>query len=227
METAVCLVSGGMDSCVTAAIAHSQGLQLAFLHVNYGQLTQGRELRAFQDLADHYQVRARLVVDISHLKQIGGSALTDPAVSLPPGALRRREIPASYVPFRNANLLAIAGSWAEVLGASWIFIGAMEEDSSGYPDCRERFFEAFNAALREGTRPETRLEIVAPLLHMRKKEIVLKALQLGAPLELTWSCYREEETACGGCDSCLLRLRAFKEAGMRDPIPYQNTGEAG
>jgi 7-cyano-7-deazaguanine synthase len=223
MMTAVCLVSGGMDSCVTAAIAHSEGLKLAFLHVNYGQLTEARELREFNHLAGHYRVDHRLVVDISHFRQIGGSALTDPHIALPAGALRRREIPVSYVPFRNANLLAIATSWAEVLGASRIYIGAVEEDSSGYPDCRQGFFEAFNAVIREGTRPETRLEIVAPLLHMSKKDIILKGRQLGAPLELTWSCYREEETACGICDSCLLRLRAFKEAGIPDPIPYLAT----
>jgi 7-cyano-7-deazaguanine synthase len=220
METAVCLVSGGMDSCVTAAIAHSKQLSLAFLHVCYGQLTEARELRAFHDLADHYQAKARLVVDVSHLKEIGGSALTDPRVPLPPGSLERREIPVSYVPFRNANLLAVATSWAEVLGAFWIYIGAVEEDSSGYPDCRQSFFEAFNAVIREGTRPETRLEIVTPLLHLGKRDIVLKGRELGAPLELTWSCYREESAACGACDSCLLRLRAFEQAGIRDPIPY-------
>lgn len=219
-EGAICLVSGGMDSCVTAAVARAQGLETAFLHVSYGQRTAKRERRAFEEIADHYQVSQRLVADIEYLRRIGGSALTDPAIPLPQGQLDRSGIPVSYVPFRNANLLSIAASWAEVLKARFIYMGAVEEDSSGYPDCRASFFNAFNALLEEGTRPETRLQIVTPLIQMHKGEIVKKGLQLKAPLHLTWSCYQAEERACGRCDSCLLRLRGFEAAGVPDPIPY-------
>lgn len=218
---AVCMVSGGLDSCVTAAIARHRGLDLGFLHVNYGQLTESRELRAFHEIADYYQVSHRLVTDIHHLRRIGGSALTDPAIPVPEGNLERPGIPVTYIPFRNANMLSIATSWAEVLKARFIYVGAVQEDSSGYPDCRESFFRAYNAVIREGTRPETRIEIVTPLIHLRKQEIVQKGVELAAPLHLTWSCYREEEAACGACDSCLLRLRGFHEAGVLDPLPYK------
>lgn len=225
MDKAVCMVSGGLDSCVSAAMAHSQGLELAFLHIQYGQLTQARELRAFHEIADHYAVSHRLVTDIHHLGQIGGSALTDRSIAVPAGQLDRPGIPLTYVPFRNSNLLSIATSWAEVLGAHHIYVGAVEEDSSGYPDCRESFFRAFNAVIREGTRPETQIRIVTPLIHMRKKAIVEKGVELAAPLHLSWSCYSEEEIACGACDSCLLRLRGFQQAGIRDPIPYRTIRE--
>jgi len=220
MPLAVCLISGGMDSCVTAAIARDQGLELAFLHINYGQRTESRELAAFNHIADHYGVEKRLVVDISHLRKIGGSALTDPTIPVPEGVLDRAGIPISYVPFRNANLLAIATSWAEVLHARFICIGAVEEDGSGYPDCRGSFFQAFNAVIREGTKPETSIEILTPLLSMTKKHIVTCGVKLQAPLHLSWSCYQREDVACGACDSCLLRLRGFREAGVPDPIPY-------
>jgi len=220
MSIGVCLISGGMDSCVCAAWALWQGFEPAFLHVNYRHLTEKRELRAFQDIADHYAVERRLVVDISHLQQIGGSALTDRRIQVPEGELGQPGIPVSYVPFRNGNLLAIAASWAEVLSASHIVIGAVEEDSSGYPDCREVFFRAFSQAIETGTRPETRIEIAAPLLHLRKKEIVELGMRLGAPFELTWSCYQLEDKACGRCESCLLRLKGFTEAGVKDPISY-------
>lgn len=223
MKKAVCLVSGGMDSCVTAAIAHSQELQLFFLHVSYGQLTQERELLAFNDLADHFDATSRLIVNIEHLRMIGGSALTDGRLPLPPGRLDREEIPSSYVPFRNANLLSIATSWAEVLGGAHIYVGAVEEDSSGYPDCRKCFFEAFERMIRKGTKPETRIEIHTPLIEMKKKEIVEKGVGLKAPLELTWSCYRNEQLACGSCDSCLLRLKGFQDAGYDDPLDYRTS----
>jgi 7-cyano-7-deazaguanine synthase len=219
-ERAVCLLSGGMDSCVTAAVAHSQGLETAFLHVTYGQRTARRERRAFEEIADHYNVRQRLVADVEFLHHIGGSALTDPAIALPEGHLDRPGIPASYVPFRNGNLLSIAASWAEVLQSRFIYMGAVEEDSSGYPDCRDSFFKAFNAVLEVGTRPETRIQVVTPLIRLRKSDIVRKGQELKAPLHLTWSCYQEEEKACGRCDSCLLRLRGFEEARVPDPIPY-------
>jgi len=221
MSDAVCMVSGGLDSCVTAAVAHSRGLPLAFLHVSYGQLTATREFRAFNEIADHYQVSERLVADPTHLSKIGGSALTDSSIAVPAGDLDREGIPVSYVPFRNANLLSIATSWAEVLKARFIYIGAVQEDSSGYPDCRESFFKAFNAVIEEGTKPDTSIEIVTPLIHLSKKEIVEKGVELEVPFNLTWSCYKEEEIACGHCDSCLLRLRGFQQAGLHDPLPYK------
>lgn len=220
MTRAVCLVSGGMDSLVTLALARQEGATTAALHVNYGQLTEEREQRAFRDITDYYGIQSRLVVDIGYLRQIGGSALTDPSIPLPPGQTDRPGIPVSYVPFRNAHLLAIATSWGEVLGARYVYIGAVEEDSSGYPDCREPFFCAFNGVIREGTKPETKIEIVTPLLHLSKKEIVETGVRLEAPFHLTWSCYRSSEVACGTCDSCLLRLKGFGEAGVVDPIPY-------
>jgi 7-cyano-7-deazaguanine synthase len=217
---AVVLVSGGMDSCVTAAIA-ARKYELAFLHVNYGQRTEQRELRSFHEIADFYRVNHRLVADLSHFSRIGGSSLTDPAIPVDPAALQNKEIPSSYVPFRNANILAIAVSWAEVIKASIVFIGAVEEDSSGYPDCREEFFKAFNRVIRMGTRPQTRLRVKTPLLHFSKKQIVESARTLKAPLNLTWSCYQSEDLACGVCDSCALRLRGFRQAGVEDPLPYR------
>ncbi len=220
MPTAVCLVSGGMDSLVALALARQKTSDIALLHVNYGHLTESRELKAFTEIADYYGIRRRLVVDIGYLHEIGGSALTDPSIPLPAGRLDRPEIPVSYVPFRNANLLAAATSWAEVLSATEIYIGAVEEDSSGYPDCRESFFRAFNLVIREGTRPETRIRIVAPLLHLSKKQIVKTGVELKVPFHLTWSCYCASELACGTCDSCLLRLKGFSEAGVADPIEY-------
>ena len=217
---AVCLVSGGMDSCVTAAIAAKENTELAFLHVSYGQRTEARERRAFDELADHYGVTNRLAVSIEHLKTIGGSSLTDQSIAVTEANLAVREIPTSYVPFRNAHLLSIAASWAEAIRAQRIYIGAVADDSSGYPDCRPEFYGAFQGAIDAGTRPETRVEIVTPVIHWRKSEIVLRGLELAAPLELTWSCYQAEDKACGRCDSCALRLRAFKDAGVADPIPY-------
>jgi 7-cyano-7-deazaguanine synthase len=235
-ELAIVLVSGGMDSCVTAALANEE-YRLAFLHVNYGQRTEARELTAFNEVADFYGAGKRLIVSLEHLKVIGGSALTDENIPVPDAAashsaFRREpalerfnrghsEIPVTYVPFRNAHLLSIATSWAEVIGAAKIFIGAVEEDSSGYPDCRETFYQAFNKVIETGTRPETRIEIVTPLIHMNKSEIVKRGFALGAPLHLTWSCYQNSEKACGRCESCALRLKGFKKAGVKDPIPYE------
>jgi len=219
---AVVSLSGGLDSCVAAAVARAEGFELALLHADYGQLTEARERRAFEAIADFYQVAPgrRLVLPFAGLKAIGGSALTDPSIALPEGDLERQGVPVSYVPFRNAHLLAAAVSWAEVLGAPAIYVGFVEEDSSGYPDCREVFLEAFELAANLGTRPGTRLSLKAPLVHLSKAGIVRRGLELGAPLELTWSCYRGELEACGRCDSCLLRLRGFRQAGAADPIPY-------
>ena len=217
---AVCLVSGGMDSCVTAAVARAENDELAFLHATYGQRTAARERRAFEELADSYGVSRRLVVSLEHLARIGGSSLTDPSIPVSEADLAARGIPTSYVPFRNAHLLAAATSWAEVEGAGRVYIGAVAEDSSGYPDCRPEFYEAFQRVVDVGTRPETRVEIRTPVIHLRKSEIVRRGLELGAPLGLTWSCYRAGERACGTCDSCALRLRGFREAGVEDPVPY-------
>ncbi len=217
---AVCLVSGGLDSCVTAAFAKEE-CEIAFIHVNYGQRTQQRELEAFNKIADYYNVEKRLVVDIGYLKKIGGSALTDTSIDVPQDTISTSGIPITYVPFRNAHLIAIATSWAEVIGAQFIYIGATEVDFSGYPDCRRSFFDAMELAIREGTKPETDIKIMTPIINMGKKEVVEAGTRLGAPLELTWSCYKDEDLACGRCDSCLLRLKGFKEAGLKDPIPYK------
>jgi 7-cyano-7-deazaguanine synthase len=218
-ETAVVLISGGLDSCLTAAIADKIH-KLAFLHLNYGQKTEQREKKAFTDIANHYQINQRLEVDMRHFSVIGGSSLTDKDINVAQAELDNNEIPQSYVPFRNANILAIATSWAEVIGASKIYIGAVEEDSSGYPDCRESFFKVFNNVIKEGTKPGTEISIVTPLIQMSKKQIVQKSVELNAPFHLTWSCYQNEEKACGICDSCALRLRGFQQAGIEDPLPY-------
>jgi len=217
---AICLVSGGMDSCVTAAIARAENDELGFLHISYGQRTEAREQRAFSDLADHFGVRKRLVASIEYLKLIGGSSLTDERIKVAEANLAAREVPTSYVPFRNSHLLAIATSWAEVTGAGSIYIGAVAEDSSGYPDCRPEFYEAFQKTIDAGTKPDTHIEIRTPIINMRKSEIIKRGLELAAPLELTWSCYVSEDVACGRCDSCALRLRAFADAGLPDPIRY-------
>ena len=219
----VVLLSGGMDSCVTTAMANLTH-ELALLHASYGQRTEMRERRAFEEIADFYrvQVQNRLVIRLDALRQIGGSALTDARISVPqrpsgeaPG------IPSTYVPFRNAHFLAAAVSWAEVIGASAVFIGAVAEDSSGYPDCRPEYYRAFAEVVRLGTRPETEIEIVTPVIQLRKFEIVRKGAELHAPLDRSWSCYQSEEEACGVCDSCRLRLRAFEQAGFPDPIAYR------
>jgi 7-cyano-7-deazaguanine synthase len=219
-QLAICLVSGGMDSCVTAAIANEENAELAFLHVSYGQRTEQREREAFAALADHYGVKSRLVISLEHLARIGGSSLTDASLPVAVADLSAQGIPSSYVPFRNAHLLAAAVSWGEVIKATSIYIGAVAEDSSGYPDCRPEFYDAFQSVIDTGTKPETQIAIRTPVIAMRKSEIVQRGLELGAPLHLTWSCYQESERACGNCDSCALRLRAFREAGTTDPIPY-------
>jgi len=214
---AVALVSGGMDSCVAAALA-AREYDLALLHVSYGQRTQERELRAFREIAEYFGVERTLVADIGYLRNIGGSSLTDENVAVERANLHRTGIPSSYVPFRNTHFLAIAVSWAEVTGAEKIFIGAAEPDSSGYPDCRESYYDAFNELIRVGTRPETGIEVVTPLIQMKKSEIITLGVQLGAPLHVTWSCYGNNDTPCEDCDSCVLRAKGFEEAGIPDPI---------
>lgn len=222
---AVVCVSGGMDSCVTAALAAAAN-RLAFLHANYGQRTESRELRCFHDLARHFGAERTLVVDLPALRAIGGSSLTDPAIPVREGPPEESVVPSSYVPFRNAHLLAVAASWGELLGAAAIFVGAVWEDSSGYPDCRPEFYRAFEEAIRLGTRPQTRLRVVTPVIGMSKADIVRTGLELGAPFEKTWSCYQDDDLACGACESCRLRLRGFEQAGARDPLRYRPAGAA-
>jgi 7-cyano-7-deazaguanine synthase len=217
---AVVCVSGGMDSAVAAALAAREH-RLAFLHANYGQRTEARELACFHALADRMGAVARLVVDFSALRQIGGSSLTDRRIPVREGEPVDGVVPSSYVPFRNAHLLSAAVSWAEVLGAKAVFVGAVWEDSSGYPDCRPEFYRAFEEAARLGTRQETAIVIETPVIEMTKARIVRTGLGLRVPFELTWSCYQGEEKACGRCESCRLRLRGFREAGAADPIPYE------
>jgi 7-cyano-7-deazaguanine synthase len=221
---AVVLISGGMDSCVTTAIAR-QKYEIAALHASYGQPTERRELQSFHALADHFGVAERLAVRLDHFPLIGGSSLTDSSMPIHDADLSNRGIPNTYVPFRNAHFLSIATSWAEVLGATKIFIGAVWEDSSGYPDCRPEYYEAFNNLIRAGTRPTTDITIETPLIHVSKRDIVKKGIALSAPLDLTWSCYRNSDIACGACDSCALRLRAFQQAGVEDPIAYSTKPE--
>jgi len=220
MKKGIVLVSGGLDSCVTAAIAKDMGYSLYFLHINYGQKTEKKELESFNKLADFFKVEGKLIVDITYLKEIGGSSLTVDSMEIEKGDLFRKDIPNTYVPFRNGNIVSIAVSWAEVIKAHRIFIGVVEEDSSGYPDCRKEFYDAFNQVLKVGL-AYTDLLIETPLIDKSKGEIVRIGAKLGAPFELTWSCYSENDVACGVCDSCLLRLKGFKEAGMVDPIPYK------
>ncbi len=217
------LLSGGMDSCVCAALA-VRDHEAAAVHVSYGQRTEERERRAFVAICDRLGIRDRLLVRNEALSAIGGSALTDRNIGVPPSPAlgpdsTGQDIPVTYVPFRNAHFLSVAVSWAEVLGAGQIYIGAVEQDSSGYPDCRPAYYEAFNQLIKLGTR-DGRIEIVTPLIPLRKSGIVRLGLELGAPFDLTWSCYSREDAACGVCDSCVLRLRAFAEAGDPDPIPY-------
>lgn len=219
-EKAIVLVSGGMDSCVTAAIAMGENPEVAFLHISYGQRTQSREKKAFRDISDHFEIEERLDVSIEYLARIGGSALTDETIDVGDADLENKEVPSTYVPFRNANMLAIATSWAEVNGASSIYIGVVAEDASGYPDCRSEFIKAYQKMIDTGTRPETKIQLRTPLIDMSKAEIVKKGFELDAPLELTWSCYRESGVACGNCDSCALRLRGFASAGHKDSIIY-------
>ncbi len=221
IKRAIIALSGGMDSCITAAIAKQKYDELFGLHANYGQRTLNRELKAFNEVADYFGIKKKLVVDLNHLVQIGGSSLTDKNIEVSGADLLNKEVPTSYVPFRNSNILSACVSWAEVINAEDIFIGAVYEDSSGYPDCRPEFYEAFEKVISLGTKPETKIKIVTPIIHFTKEQIVKKGIKLNAPFHLTWSCYKDEEIACGVCDSCALRLRGFQKAGIEDPIEYE------
>jgi 7-cyano-7-deazaguanine synthase len=215
---AVVLLSGGMDSCVCAALAARDHCAAA-VHVSYGQRTEERERQSFERICDRLEIRERLVVRNEALRAIGGSALTDSNISVPESRDIGTGIPVTYVPFRNAHFLAAAVSWAEVLGAEKVYIGAVEPDSSGYPDCRPEYYRAFNEVVKAGTK-EGLIRVVTPLIAMRKAQIVRLGLELNAPFDLTWSCYQREDRACGVCDSCVLRLHAFRDAGAEDPISY-------
>ena len=221
---AVVLLSGGMDSCVCTAIAREQygPDNLAVLHASYGQRTEKRERQAFEEIAHYFGMQHRMLVKLDYFRIIGGSALTDRQIKVPENELEAAAtIPVTYVPFRNAHFLSVGVSWAEAIGARAIYIGAVAEDSSGYPDCRPEYYRVFQELVNAGTKPETQIEIVTPVIHMKKSEIVRRGRELDAPLHLTWSCYQDEDIACGQCDSCLLRLRAFAEAGNEDAIPYR------
>jgi 7-cyano-7-deazaguanine synthase len=220
-KLAVVLLSGGMDSAVTAAIAKESGYDIACLHLNYGQRTEKRELKQFDKLCEHFGAVSSMVTDVRFLSQIGGSSLTDERIEITDANLDSTEIPSSYVPFRNANILAMATSWAEVIGASALYIGAVYEDSSGYPDTRRDFFDAFEKVIEKGTKPDTNIKIITPIIDMGKDEIISKGLELGVPFDKTWSCYKNNEKACGKCDSCGHRLRAFEILGISDPVEYE------
>lgn len=225
-ELAVVLVSGGMDSLVTAALANETHSSMAFLHLNYGQNTEDKELVCFHKIADHYKVPRNLqkVIDVSFLKQIGGSSLTDDSIKVKEFQGDSDEIPDSYVPFRNTHIVSMAVSWSEVIGAKKIYIGAVEEDGSGYPDCRPSYYKALNALIKEGTK-DGDIEVITPVISLKKEEIVKKAIELKAPLESSWSCYERGDKSCGVCDSCALRLRGFSRAGVVDPIEYDQRPE--
>ena len=219
-DKGIVLVSGGMDSLVTAAIAVKECSETYFLHVKYGQRTEKRELESFHKIREHYNPLDYMICSIEYLKQIGKSSLIDKAIALDEH-IKLGHIPNTYVPFRNAHLLAIAVSWAETIDANMIYIGAVEEDSSGYPDCREVFLSAYNEAIRMGTKNDIPIDIKAPLLHLSKKDIVLKGCELMVPFHYSWSCYKDNELSCGVCASCQLRLKAFQEANIKDPLSYR------
>ncbi len=220
MPLAIVLVSGGLDSCVTAAIA-ALDRELAFLHLSYCQRTQERELQAFAAIADHYRVKQRLVVNLSYLQQIGGTSLIDANLSIPQDHGDPAQIPTTYVPFRNANILSIGVAWAEAIAAQDIFIGA-HEAATLYPDCRREFFAAYNRMIALGTRPHNRIQVQTPLIALEKTAIVRRGIELNAPLHLTWSCYQNQERACGRCHSCRLRRQGFQSTGIEDPVPYED-----
>lgn len=219
-KIALCIMSGGMDSTLSAYMMKQMGYEIVALHFNYAQRTQTKELECFHAICDELKVSNRYVLDLDFFAQIGASALTDTNIDVPTGGLEEG-IPVTYVPFRNGIFLSMAAAIAEKEGAVSIAIGVVEEDSSGYPDCRESFIESMQRSINLGTKDETNIVIEMPLVHLKKSQIVKQALELEVPLNLTWSCYKSEDKACGVCDSCRLRLRGFEEAGAKDPIEYR------
>ena len=220
MKKAVCILSGGMDSSVAAYMAKKEGYKIIALHFNYAQRTEAKELEAFRAIAKSLEAKT-YEIDLPFFKQIGASALVDESIAVPTEGIKPG-IPVTYVPFRNGIFLSIAAAIAEKEGAEAIYIGVVEEDSSGYPDCREEFIQKMQEAINAGTKPETNIEIKTPLIHLKKEDIVTVGAKLGVPLELTWSCYQNSEEACGVCDSCRLRLKGFEKAGLEDRIPYRS-----
>lgn len=220
MKKAVCILSGGMDSTLASYIAKNEGYEIIAVHFNYGQRTEKKELEAFREITSLLEVHEKYEINIPFFTQIGASALTDSSLEIPTGGVEAG-VPITYVPFRNGIFLSIATAIAEKHGAKALFIGVVQEDSSGYPDCTDTFIDKMENAMNQGTKEETQLEIITPLVHMSKAQIVTKALQLGVPLEKTWSCYANEEKACGVCDSCRLRLNGFALAEATDKINYQ------
>ncbi len=218
-KVAVCIISGGMDSALSAKIAEKEGYGIVALHFNYGQLTQEKELTCFRKVAKSVHAVKSYEIDLPFFEQIGASALTDKSIEVPTGGIEEG-VPVTYVPFRNGIFLSIAAAVAEKHGADALYIGVVEEDSSGYPDCRESYIEEMQKAINLGTKEETHLEIKMPLVALKKSQIVKLSLEMGVSLEDTWSCYKEENKACGVCDSCRLRLKGFEEAGSIDPIEY-------
>jgi len=220
MKKAVVILSGGMDSTTALFIAKKEGYTLIPLHFNYGQRTEKKELESFNKICDYLNLENKYIIDIPFYKQIGASALVDKTIDVPTDGIKPG-IPVTYVPFRNGIFLSIAAAIAEKESAEAIYIGVVEEDSSGYPDCREEFIKNMEKAINTGTKPETNITIKTPLIHLKKEDIVKKALEVNVPLELTWSCYKNEDEACGVCDSCRLRLKGFKKVGIKDPIKYK------
>ncbi len=220
MKKAVVILSGGMDSSTALFIAKKERYKIIPLHFNYSQRTEKKELESFNKICDYLNLKQRYIIDIPFFKQIGASALVDENIEVPIDGIKPG-IPITYVPFRNGIFLSIAAAIAEKESAEAIFIGVVEEDSSGYPDCREEFIKNMQNAINSGTKPKTNIEIKTPLIHLKKEDIVKKALEVGVPLEYTWSCYKNEDEACGVCDSCRLRLKGFEKAGIKDPIKYK------
>lgn len=219
-KKAICILSGGMDSTLASYMAKNDEYEIIAVHFNYGQRTQDRELKAFRDICDDLKILEKYEIDIPFFTQIGASALTDKTIDVPTGGIEAG-VPITYVPFRNGIFLSITAVIAEKEGATAMYIGVVQEDSSGYPDCTDQFIQDITKAINQGTKEETKIEIITPLVHLTKAQIVEEAIKLNVPLEHTWSCYKEEEVACGVCDSCRLRLNGFKIAGVKDPIPYK------
>ncbi|MDD2291000.1 MAG: 7-cyano-7-deazaguanine synthase QueC [Aliarcobacter sp.] len=219
-KKAICILSGGMDSTLASYMAKNDGYEIIAVHFNYGQRTQDRELKAFRDICDDLKILEKYEIDIPFFTQIGASALTDKTIDVPTGGIEAG-VPITYVPFRNGIFLSITAAIAEKEGATAMYIGVVQEDSSGYPDCTDEFISKMEKAINQGTKEETKIEILTPLVHLSKAQIVQEAIKLNVPLEHTWSCYKEEKEACGVCDSCRLRLNGFKIAGVKDPISYK------
>jgi len=218
-KKALCIMSGGMDSTLSAYMVKNAGYEIVAVHFNYNQRTQNKELQCFNAICEDLDVREKYILDLDFFKKLGASALTDETLEIPTTGVEDG-IPITYVPFRNGIFLSMAAAIAEKEGAELISIGVVEEDSSGYPDCRESYIKSMQESINLGTKDTTNITIHMPLVSLSKSQIVQKATELNVPLFNTWSCYKNEEAACGVCDSCRLRLNGFKLAGVTDPISY-------